>query len=737
LSNISGINLVVDDISVIEHNMENFSLSDSEDNHGVEEQISKSIYKIDKPREYQEKIFEEVKDRNSIVFMETGKGKTYVSVMLMNYIFRQYRKKVIFLVCEGSLVEQQYMVIKNNTTMRIKQFIGGKMTNLLSDPRNFRNIWDENDVFISTPQIIHKILTIGYLKFSEIDLLIFDECHHTDKDHPYNLLMNEFYFFYKLKETENLPQILGLTASPLKKKIESDVQNSAFESLVNLAENLDSDFVIDPDLQALNDSILRSTIESIKEAEKEYIPVKCHLHCDEFDEVANHLFKYLYGRLIDLAFENNEEYMNYRVEYEEYVRLKLQAQDLMEFNQYLCSYKYLYELRKTSFLFHVLEQLQKQIFMLLENVNFEAIIDHVDQYYKLYENNKKQMCEESNQQQPRDLNMKNVNKLIEIFRQFKQKRGLKYESNRLAELIKRVNAIVREDIKKGDKDPNFEGHRIIIFVCNRVVSEYLNNLINKYLDENVYNMMNYKKFKCVNVVGINSKSTKNTHVSKNSIVKLNKNLDLFKCGEAQILIGTSTIEEGLDVKQCDVVMVYTDLRTAKSYIQMKGRARKQNAKFVMFTHNMARTQEYITSFISLITVMRQAFKDSIVGKFKRKDYYENKKLTYAYFFLPTTHSKLTLKNVAVIFNEIKTQFISRKKIFNYKIEYKTDNVQKIPYFKAIMIVERSKDIHPALYSSPIESNPYPDKTSAANHCMLHFLALCNKKCVIDDYFRLS
>jgi endoribonuclease Dicer len=705
----------------------------------IHEKTQKNLYKIDHPREYQRTIFEEVKDRNAIVFMETGKGKTYISVMLMNYLFgKQKGKKVIFLVCEGSLVEQQYMVIKNNTRMRIKQFIGGKMTGLLSDPKIFRKVWEDNDIFISTPQIVNKILTIGYLTFTEIDLLIFDECHHTDKDHPYNLLMTEFYFFYKIKHKDvKLPQILGLTASPLKKKIESDVENSANESLTNLAENLDCEFIIDPELYALNESNgIEQCSPTNREAQKEFIEVKCHLDGEEFEDIGTHLYKNLFSKLVDLCFEHNSEYLDYKEQYKSYVKAKLSSQDLMDFNQILCKFKFLYEFRKFSFLFLVLEQIQRQIFMLLENVNFEAINDLVTQYYQLYENNKKDLVRSCSKKQYSDMEMDSLLKLIDILRGFILQKKIKYESNRLRELLKRVTAIVEEDVKKGDKDPNYEGHRIIIFVCNRVVSDYLCKLINKYLNDQVNNMMNYKKFLCVNVVGINSKSTKNTFVSKNTIANLNKNLEKFKRGEAQILIGTSTIEEGLDVKQCDVVMVYTDLRTAKSYIQMKGRARKENAKFVMFTHNIERTQQYIGEFVNLITVMRQAFKDGIVGKFKREGYLEHRDLTYPYMYLEKTQSKLTLKNVAVIFNETKAQFISRKKYFHFKIEYEAETINKQPCYKAFMYVEQSDDIPKCLYKRPFDSEYYLDKTSAANHCMLYFLALCHKRGIIDDHFRL-
>jgi ERCC4-related helicase len=675
--------------------------------------------------------------------METGKGKTYISVMLINHLFQKGpNKKVIYLVCEGSLVEQQYLVIKNNTpdSLRIKQFIGGKTSTLLSDPNIFRKVWKDYDVFISTPSIVHKILTVGYLMFSEIDLLVFDECHHTDKDHPYNLLMLEYYYYYKNENYDiKFPQILGLTASPLKKKIENDILSSATESLTNLAENLDCDFVIDPELYSMNevDSLNSTSMQSYKETE-EYVEVECHLACSEYEEASDYIYDNLFVKLIDLCFKNNTDYMGYRIEYEMYVKKKLNAQDLMEFNQVLCEFKYLYEFRKTSFLFGVLEQVHRQIFMLLENVNLEAVKDLVYQYSRLYQNNRIEVLEQASKKREfKDLNRKSLEDLINIFRDFKINNKLKYESHRLRELLRRVIRIMKEDAKAGAHNFNYEGRRMIIFVCNRVVSEYLCKLINDELDEEVNFMPNYKKFKCVNVVGINSKTSKSGFNSKNSISSLNKNLEKFKSGEAQILIGTSTIEEGLDVKQCDVVIVYTDLRTAKSYIQMKGRARKENARFVIFTHDKERTQEHINDFINLIKVMRLAFKNSIVGDFKRQDYIENRKLTCEYLFMPSTHAKLTMKNVSAIFNEIKNQFISKKRNFVHKIECEQVMEGKTPKFKAIMYVEKSKDLPPSLYTKPIQSKIYSDKTSATNCCMLMFLAHCCRFSILDDHFRLS
>ena len=86
----------------------------------------------------------------------------------------------------------------------------------------------------------------GFLKLSDFDLVIFDECHHADSSHYYNLIMQDFFYFRR--DSSNLkPRILGLTASPIKSKIgECDNRNISSdiqEKLQNLSNNLYSQFV--------------------------------------------------------------------------------------------------------------------------------------------------------------------------------------------------------------------------------------------------------------------------------------------------------------------------------------------------------------------------------------------------------------------------------------------------------------------------------------------------------------
>jgi len=90
------------------------------------------------------------------------------------------------------------------------------------------------------------VLKHGFLKIEDFEMIVFDECHHADQSHYYNLIMEDF-FFYHYSPDAKRPKILGLTASPIKQKLgdsfSTNITSDIKEKLQNLANNLYSKFV--------------------------------------------------------------------------------------------------------------------------------------------------------------------------------------------------------------------------------------------------------------------------------------------------------------------------------------------------------------------------------------------------------------------------------------------------------------------------------------------------------------
>ena len=245
------------------------------------------------PRQYQKDIYNQIRNKNSIIFMETGKGKTLISIMLINKIFHEYKQKlrktppkVIFLVCDLALVSQQMKEIELNTKLRVNSLKGRNSKKSKSDFNEFQELLRVTDVFVAIPAVLYKLLSIGFIKITEISLIIFDECHHCDSNHAYNLIMTDFYFFYLLEKNfkrEQLPQILGLTASPLKKKISMTIEATALKAMTEICENLDAQMVIDPELLENNHTII--TKDLVYSDGKDYIETQDHTKNPDFNNL--------------------------------------------------------------------------------------------------------------------------------------------------------------------------------------------------------------------------------------------------------------------------------------------------------------------------------------------------------------------------------------------------------------------------------------------------------------------
>jgi ERCC4-related helicase len=62
--------------------------------------------------------------------------------------------------------------------------------------------------------------------------------------------------------------------------------------------------------------------------------------------------------------------------------------------------------------------------------------------------------------------------------------------------------------------------------------------------------------------------------------KLEETLQKFRSGDLNTIV-TSVLEEGMDVKKCNLVIRFDEIPEFRSYVQSKGRARAKPSKFIV------------------------------------------------------------------------------------------------------------------------------------------------------------
>ncbi len=171
-------------------------------------------------RRYQKEIFKEIKDKNSLVVLPTGLGKTVIAVYLICDVLEK-KEKVVMMAPSRPLCGQHRDLLLDITEIEDEEVV--LVTGELYTPRERENIWrEDHKVYIATPQVINNDL--HDLPISSIGLMIFDEAHRATGDYAYGEIA---------KACRDKIQYLGMTASP----------GNSFETLVEICYNLNIEHI--------------------------------------------------------------------------------------------------------------------------------------------------------------------------------------------------------------------------------------------------------------------------------------------------------------------------------------------------------------------------------------------------------------------------------------------------------------------------------------------------------------
>jgi ERCC4-related helicase len=177
------------------------------------------------PREYQEEIFKTCIEKNCLVVLPTGLGKTLIALMLTIERMKAFPgEKVLFLAPTRPLAEQHLKYFKKNLPELFgeMQLFTGSV-----NAENRKKIWQTADIIFSTPQCIANDLRKKMYTLKDVCLLIEDEAHRCIKNYDYKYVAEQY------KENSIHPRIMGLTASPgsEKSKIKDICKNLSIEEV--------------------------------------------------------------------------------------------------------------------------------------------------------------------------------------------------------------------------------------------------------------------------------------------------------------------------------------------------------------------------------------------------------------------------------------------------------------------------------------------------------------------------
>ncbi|KAL0571714.1 Dicer-like protein 1, partial [Marasmius crinis-equi] len=474
------------------------------------------------PRQYQEEIFVQAQQGNVIAALGTGSGKTYISTLLIKWIANQeiaLGRAIIFLVPKVPLVEQQGEFITKHTTLRVAK-LHGESAHDLTDRKGWERTFAQNDVFVMTAQIFLNLITHSLWSITKVSLLVFDECHHTRKNHPYNGIMRE----YMLVPEQDRPKVFGLTASPIQNA------KNPIDSLNELQTNMNARVI----------GVLDHVAELTKHTPKPIEVIREYsLPPDQYDYPEPLLFDCL----------NVFNPTTITVISSAWADIERRYLVTMENLGFYCASLYLFSEMKRA----ILGLGQAEV---CGDDDPDLIVPRIVVDTEI----------------PHDLlEMTDILLGYECFFTSLDNSPSLPIAVPTSYFTPKVKALV--DVLVSHYTPEFQG---IVFVEQRQVAACLAKVL-PHIPELE------GRVRCGNVVGNNSDRNDMTksNVPSGTGSPPVDTLKLFRDGVLNLLIATSVAEEGLDFPACDLVIRFDPLQHMVGYVQSRGRARNKISKFVI------------------------------------------------------------------------------------------------------------------------------------------------------------
>ncbi|KAK9954750.1 hypothetical protein ABG768_016796 [Culter alburnus] len=498
-----------------------------------------------KLREYQKELTAAaVQGQNTIICAPTGCGKTIVALAICEYHLKQSpgRAKIVFLATKVDVYEQQYKLFMKHFSRTDPSI---RVTGMCGDmDLSVQWLIENHDIVVMTAQILVNALQSGEVPSLEVlSLILLDECHNTTGKHPYNNIMTRYLDTKLTSSTHSLPQIVGLTASvgigSFKNRPEAE------NNILQLCANLDTRVI--------------TTVKKQLDELKTYV----HTPEKEFFEVPKHTYD-PFIRIIKNIMSNIEQLAQKAFNIESLSNIQNREYGSQKYEQWIVSVQKscrVIQMKDTDEerricreLYNYTEHLRKynDALIINEDARTKDALDYLDGFFEQvrnagYDETERKLTAFYDSQRPQLLHLATEGQ----------------QNPKLEEL----KFILEEEYH------NNEETRTVLFVKTRALADAMK----KWIDDTD----SLKFLKPGVLIGKGRKSNFTgsvmTLTSKKGVLDSFKSTDQ-NSDQSKILIATSVADEGIDIPQCNLVLMYEYVGNVVKMVQVRGRGRAQGSR---------------------------------------------------------------------------------------------------------------------------------------------------------------
>ena len=476
-------------------------------------------------RGYQSRILDATLESNTIVLLPTGAGKTFIAAEAILRI----GAPALFFVPTIPLVAQQAQALRSRPGMpTVGEFHGERAL-----PTNF-------SVLVTTPKAFQTAQGRGIstLAWDKFNVVVFDEVHHTLKDHPYRNLA------LMLRATSHRPRVIGLTASLTyavgEQKIKKSVRQLCSELRIEQIEHATVEELVSDGYHGSAGRVAEVRLPEVPHNPDIVSPRnrRPHLvHAVFFGRINNRLATPFAMELMAVITLIEEEIGRTFPAFES----PLGQPNLKSWGDY--ANKKAKEWGNHACLFS-LEYWYEALRILV--VSWEEADDACTAFLCMTR------CDE-------DASLLWTRNTVEVALAF---------FDRAPSTYPRFEHLYNTLLEKFAEHPGFRG---ILFVRQRVTTHILQHLIRQHpeLQGLLSTAILYSS---------NASATPSLSLSRG---QANESLRTFGAGEANLLIASAVAEEGMDIPAANCVIYFDAIDHAVSFVQGRGRARQDSSSFVV------------------------------------------------------------------------------------------------------------------------------------------------------------